>query len=246
MSYFNYTQIVKRDDKEYLYDPSTAAQRVRALEEMQGTHNAIFQMLSKSDYPANEEYCRAVAANGGRGLVRCIIATTSSLIPEGAPAFWVKQQKDLALKGIPDELQTRADELCLELSRNAEGVPIQPEDETYDPERGIVLDVEAVTARIEQGCSLPISDETRALAKEITSAILELRRLRGKRVNIREICQRKIGDPVQGGYPEISDLEMILAASVRLLPTDAEMRARIDEARARPAIQTIPTYTTAE
>lgn len=234
MSFFNYTEIVKRDDKEYLYDPQTAGQRARALEEMQDTHAAIFKMLRGSAYPPSEVYCRAVANNGGRGLSDAVSADALQALKEHAPGFLAKQLRDMAVAAIPSELLARADELQRELIRRSDGVPAKSEDETYDPERGIVLDVEAITGRIEQGCSMLISDETRALAKEISSAILELRRLRYKRVNIREIVQYKLGDPVRGGYPDLSDLEMLLAASVRLLPPDAVIKANLAAQNAHP------------
>ena len=229
-SLFSYSEIVTRDEKTFLFDPSAAGQRIGRLETAQRIHGDIFQMLSKSDYPATEDCCRAIASEGGAGLTRCIKATTLSLIPPDAPAFWRKQQTEMALSRIPGEMLTRADELHRELMRTIDGVPVTTEDTTFDPDRGIVIDADTVQKKIETGCSWPVTDADKELAKEVLAAIQELRRLRAKRFNIKKFVDAYLGDPVLGGYKEIPDVELFRACTVGLMPTDSEIRANLETA----------------
>lgn len=230
-TYFNYTQLVTRDKKEYLFDPSTAARRIADLERLQQKHAEVFRLLKKSDYPAAEPYCRAVALDGAAGLRKCVLNDLAGLLPNDAPEFYRRQQSAFALEAIPADMLEEADRLAAELVRNNNGIPIKPEDETFDPERGIVLNIEAISQRIEAGCSWPIDEATRELAKEVRDAILEIRRLRGRRVDVKKIILSRLGDPL-AGYPDLpdSDLEVLKACSVGLLPPDTVIRAQMEQA----------------
>lgn len=225
---FNYSDIVTRDEKTFIYDPSAAGWRVGQLDTIQRIHGDIFQMLQRSDYPATEDSCRAIASEGGAGLTRCIRDTTLSLIPDDAPKFWRKQQLETALSRVPDEMITRADELHRELMRSSDGVPVAPENMTFDPDQGIIIDADAVRLKIEAGCSWPVTDADKELAKEVLAAILELRRLRSKRINIKRLVDTYLGDPVLGnGYAEIPDIALYRAVTVGLMPTDGQIRANL-------------------
>ncbi len=239
-NFFNYSDIVTRDEKTFIYDPSAAGWRVGRLDTIQRIHGDIFQMLQRSDYPATEDSCRAIASEGGAGLTRCIRDTTLSLIPDDAPKFWRKQQLETALSRVPDEMITRADELNRELMRATDGVPIAAEDTSFDPDRGIIVNADAVRLKIEAGCSWPVTDADKELAKEALAAILELRRLRSKRINIKRLVDTYLGDPVLGnGFPEIPDIALYRAVTVGLMPTDGQIRANLALAQKVPSVRAV-------
>lgn len=227
-TYFDYTEAVERDGKTYLYDSAAAARRIDNLAEIQGIHAEIFKMLERSDYPCTEEYCRQVAANGASGLQRCIIATTKELLPENCAKFWAKQQIEMAVSRIPSELMIEADNFAHDIAQLSDGVPIAPEDETFDDKFGVLINSASVKEKIDAGCSWYVTDADKELAQEIKQAILNLRKLRAKRVNIKMLCARWIGDPVEG-FPEIRDFDLLHAATIELMPTDAALAARADK-----------------
>lgn len=239
----NYTLIVHREGgATTLYDPYTAGLRNRALEEIQTLYGQVFELVRRSDFYTPDEaeaYDLAVIHHGGKGLRDCILKTTVNLLPEKSTKFYRQMILRQTDEGIPAELLQEADRLCHEIARKNDGVPIAPEDLSFDAETGLRVDAEAVTGKIEAGCSWPLTDADKELAQEIKAAILNLRKLRSKRVNIRRLVERWLGDPVQGGFPEIGDIDLFRAASVELLPPDAVIRHNLEIARTVPGLRVV-------
>lgn len=232
LTFFSYTDLVQRDGKTYLFDSSHAERRMDTIAEMQKALREIFDTLHQFGYPASAPYCLAVISDGADGLKRCVRQTAEELVPAGAPPFWRQQQIKIALDGIPARLLEWADGIPAQLAHPNDGVPpsvpaLTQEDMTFDPEKGFIVDMDAVRAKVEAACSVEVSADALQLAKAAKAFLKEARRLRAKGLDVPNLVKFHVGNPAQGDA-DLPEVELLRLCSVGRLPSDAEVRERME------------------
>lgn len=232
LSFFSYTDLVQRDGKTYLFDSSHAERRMDTICEMQNALQEIHTTLTQSGYPATEPYCMAIIADGADGLKRCVQQTAEELAPAGAPQFWRQQQIKIALDGIPARLLEWADGIPAQLAHPNDGVPpsvpaLTPEDMAFDPEKGFIIDIDAVRAKVEAACSVEVSADALQLAKEARAFLQEARRLREKGLDVISLTKFHVASYPAQGSADLSEVDLLRLCSVGRLPSEDEVRERL-------------------
>lgn len=231
-NFFNYDQVVREDDGSvYLRDSKLYATRISQLDEFQDLIRKLYWMMHNSDYPNTKEYVDAVVFNGPDGLKRIVVRDSTAFLDPAAPAYVRKQHEQFSLEHIPSDLMEKCETLYRKLQRVRDGLPITIDDLSFDLGSGhTIKDLDAVKERIKLGCRLPVQAETQQEADDMEAAIIELRRLRDRGVDVFMLINAYMGDPDQfsfSGWPTIDKEGLLLSVAVHRKPSHEQIMENV-------------------
>lgn len=162
---FNYTELMEKSGKKYLFDPAMFEQRKAQLEKLQSLYLEAFSILRDCKFRIDVSAIEELLHDGEAALERLAAADVEDRISGlSLPAAIAELWRKSSLQEIRPEIWKRADTCMREHSRQSEGIPLNAEDVTVS-ENGVSIDVEAVTDRIRQGCQREITPKDEDNAK---------------------------------------------------------------------------------
>lgn len=199
---FNYTELMEKSGKKYLFDSAMFEQRKAQLAKLGEILKRTSEMLrATGNSPA---WSIDVIIDGSEGLIRNVKSEVDSQIkerdlPKAIAQFW----RHSCVEEIPDDLKAACDQFQKDAARLMDGIPIDMKNDFSVSKNGVTIDIETVTARIHQGCLREITPEDEKNAKCIQELTSTVRELEYKGVNALELV---------GKYKtrkKVSDLELL-------------------------------------
>ena len=171
---FNFNEIVVEDGKQFLHDARAERIRCDRAKEYADAYEKIRRLLAANEYPARREWIEAIAADGSDGLRRMVVDETERRIKADAiPPFIASMWRRTCTNEVPVEMYAEADTARRAIIDNGEGLPVQPEDFVYLDEH--IVDLDAIRARIAQGCRIEVTDQIKAEAERVVRLAQEIR-----------------------------------------------------------------------
>lgn len=213
---FNYSEIVEKEGKRYLYDPQFLNSRKCQLEDLQATYKQIRETLERYEYPAGEVWVRAIADGGADALRQVMVDENDKEAKRmKVPAYMAKQWRKSVVEDAPGQLFREADELHRQIAVKADGLPIRPGDLTFNG-GDLVVNVEAVVERIIPLAMCEITPQMDADAHTLREVVAQVRALQEGGLNALEVVKKFMGNWLApSNYPAMEDLEVYAALQSR-------------------------------
>jgi hypothetical protein len=189
---FNYTELQEENGKKYLFDAGTFSARCEQLTRLAEIYARVSDLLRVNGHaPA---WAVDVVANGVEGLRAKIKEdvskrTDSMSLPPAIVRYWQR----LAADDIPEEVESVCDSLSSEASKIGDGLPIEPGKDITVDEKGVSLDIEAITEKIRKGCSKEITQKDEKNARKVLEIAKQVEAIEFQGINARELINKYIG-----------------------------------------------------
>ena len=191
----NYTQLIEKEGKTFLFDPDRAAALEKSVDRLQTALSRIIPMLEENELPTDPETVKAVANDGGHALIEI----DARLNEEFLKSMRVQQRRRAALvqRGrdqFDQELLRTANDINRDItSAAAEIIGFSDEDITFSND-GPTVNRERIAEKIFSLCSVEVSERHQAEAEKLKSVILAIRDLEDSGLNAIESIKGLVGN----------------------------------------------------
>lgn len=211
----NYTQIIERGGKTYLFDGDGFGFRSLQVGGITKAFKDAAEALKKYDYPITKEWIEAVTG-GSKALRKAVVKETDENATRiGVPRFVADAWRQSALDALPQEVDDKADEIAAALTKARDGIPLKAGDVSFN-ENGPRVDEEAIKTRLFDAFLVEVTDEMKKEAKELSDIVLRIRRLEEGGLNALELVKNLVGTYLAPSrYPDMTPLVLYRSVCTR-------------------------------
>lgn len=172
----NYTSIVEKDGKRYLFDENAFNQRSAAIAIIDNIFDLVRGWLERNEYPTTPEYITGVVFDRDFILTKTIEETENASKRLKLPRHIAKIHRAAAVQAVSELDTTELDELRERLirTRNQNNINVTPQTVYFDG--GMVhVERDAVEAELKNSCLRPIPDTLQQFADYVRDIMPKLR-----------------------------------------------------------------------
>lgn len=173
----NYSQIVEKDGKKFLFDENAFNKRAAAIDTIDATFAQTREWLAANDYPTTPDYVAGVVFDRDFLRKKTVEETENAAKRLRLPRHIVKIHIQAAEQAVADLDTAQLDEILQAYQRTKEayGLNISPATVYYDDGK-VYVERKTVEEELRRGCLRQVPDAVFALAdflKEITPKLRE-------------------------------------------------------------------------
>lgn len=212
----NYTKIIEKDGKVFLFDPDRADSIVINLDALRAAYDAIPGVIERTGNSVTSEAVRAVAEEGAEGLQRI----EQAAFDQAANKLGIPPRFRASLAGtcppIDPEIAEVANRIHKEIITASKALPMKDSDISFTKDGKVSIDEEAIAERINALCSVEVTPEMQKEAATLCDIITRLRLLDDSGLRVKDILKSLLGDYLAPGKrPELTDLTLYVATNKR-------------------------------
>ena len=199
----NFTQIIEKDGKTYLFDGDSFGYRSLRVGDITKAYQGAANLLERFDYPKTEEWITAITG-GSRALRKAVLKDTDENAARvGVPRFIADAWRQSALDALPQEMEDRADEIAAALTKACDGIPLKQGDVSFD-ENGPRVDEDGIKTRLFDAFLVEVTPEMKKEAGELSDIVARIRKLEEGGLNAIELCKSLAGSYLAPSkYPDL-------------------------------------------
>lgn len=215
----NYTKIIEKKGKVFLFDPDRAGTIGANLDALRSAYGNVPGIIERSGNAVTIPAIIAVAEEGAAGLQRIEQAT----FDQAADKLGIPPRFRASLSGtcppIDPEIAEAADRIHKEIIAAQKALPMLDGDISYNVDDGKVkvsINEEAIADRIDALCSVEVKPEMQKEAATLRDIISRLRLLDDAGLRVGDVLNSLLGNYLAPGKrPELTDLALFTATTKR-------------------------------
>ena len=209
----NFSTIIERDGKRYLFDEKTFNVKVGAINSVDAIFGEVRDWLERNEYPATLEYIAGVVFDAGFLHAKTIAETENTAKRLKLPRHMAKihvQAAERVLEELDtselDDARQRFNEVC-----NRYGLNISQHTVYFDNGH-LYVERDVVEEQLQRDCMRPIPDDVQKFCDYVRDIMPTLREYDDKGVPVRDTLNKLLGNFLAPHLrPDLNDESQILS-----------------------------------
>lgn len=190
----NYSKLLKENGKTYLFAEGLYNEKAAQTARLQAAYADARQSLDEAKCPTEAEWLKAITEQGADGLKRVLRNSVYEQIKRlSVPVYMAQTYRDAAHDYFGPEIWNKADAIRETIRRESDGLPLETGDISVT-DAGVVVDADAIMARVRVACLLEVTPELMADAQKVLDLAEAVRGLELAGLNALELVHKFVNN----------------------------------------------------